>query len=194
MMPEPGAYQDLSRFQLPDGFRGRPGMLVQFWWLVQSFLFRPSPQALYSWRRFLLRLFGAQIGSHVLIRSTASITYPWKLSIGDHCWIGDEVVLYTLGEIHIGAHAVISQRSYLCTGGHDYTRPTFNIYAKPISIGAQAWVAAEVFVAPGVTIGAGTVVGVRSTVLQDLPPGMLCYGSPARPIRPRITSSQAAET
>ncbi|MBN2145769.1 MAG: putative colanic acid biosynthesis acetyltransferase [Anaerolineales bacterium] len=184
-MIEPGSYQDLRSFRLPPGFRGRSGLLVQLWWLVQWFLFRPSPQALYGWRRFLLRLFGAQIGEQVLIRPTASVTYPWKVSIGDYAWIGDEVVLYSLGEITIGAHTVISQRSYLCTGTHDYTQPTFDISAQPIQVGEQAWIATDVFVAPGVNIGAGTVVGSRSTVLHDLPGGMICYGNPARPVRPR---------
>ncbi len=186
-MIEPGQYQDLSRFGLPPGFRGRSGVIVQLWFLVQTFLFRPSPQALYGWRRFLLRLFGAQVGQGVLVRPTAAITYPWKVTLGDHCWIGDEAVLYSLGEITVGAHAVVSQRAYLCTGAHDYATPTFDIYARPITIGEQAWVATDVFVAPGVQIGAGSVVGARSTVLHDLPPGMICYGSPAQPIRPRPT-------
>lgn len=166
-----GERQRLDCFSLPPGFRGRPGWFVQLWWLVQALLFRRSPQVFYGWRRWLLRCFGARIGKGVLIRPTVQVTYPWKLSIGDYAWIGDEVVLYTLGEIKIGAHAVVSQRSYLCTGSHDYQRPTFDIYAKPIVIGEQAWLAADVFVAPGVEIGMGTVVGARSSVFKSLPGG-----------------------
>src|SRR4051812_46747933 len=111
--------QDLSEFRLPEHFRGRPAWLVQLWWLVQSTLFGLSPQFMYGWRRFLLRLFGARIGDKVLVRPTARITYPWKVSIGNHSWIGDEAILYSLGEIEIGANVVISQRSYICTGSHD---------------------------------------------------------------------------
>lgn len=178
-------YQDLSTFRIPGGFRGRSGLLVQGWWLVQWFIFRPSPQVLYGFRRCLLRLFGARIGAHVLVRPTAWITYPWKLSVGDYSWIGDEVVLYSLGDIQIGAHTVISQRSYLCAGTHDYTRPSFDISAPPIHIGDQVWIASDVFVAPGVSIGDGAVVGARSSVFHDLPMGMVCVGSPAQPIKPR---------
>ena len=145
----------------------------------------PSPQVLYGWRRFLLRAFGAQIGRSVLIRPTVIVTYPWKLRIGDYSWIGDEVVLYSLGEITIGAHAVISQRSYLCTGTHDYTAPGFDIAGLPIRIGDQVWIATDVFVAPGVEVGTGTVVGARSSVYNDLPGAMICYGNPASPVRPR---------
>lgn len=164
-------WQRLDRFALPPGFRGRPDWYVQLWWLVQAILFRPSPQVLNAWRRWLLRLFGARIGRGVIIRPSARVTYPWKLSIGDHAWVGDDVELYTLGEIRIGAHAVVSQRSYLCTGSHDYMRESFDIYAEPIVIGEQAWLAADVFVAPGVEIGMGTVVGARSSVFKSLPGG-----------------------
>ncbi len=190
MQPEQ-PYQDLSRFRLPEGFRDRPAWWVQLWWLVQAILFHPSPQILYGWRRFLLRLFGAQIGKGVLIRPTASVTYPWKVCIGEYAWIGDEVVLYSLGEIHIGSHAVISQRSYLCAAAHDYTRPTFDMIAGPITVHEQAWLAADVFVAPGITIGAGAVVGARSSVFHNLPAGMVCYGSPAVPVRPRSKAGPA---
>ncbi|RMD59057.1 colanic acid biosynthesis acetyltransferase WcaF, partial [Candidatus Parcubacteria bacterium] len=109
--------------------------------------------------------------------------------IGDYTWIGDDVVLYSLGEIEIGSHTVISQKSYICTGSHDFSRVTFDIYALPIRIGSEVWIATDVFVAPGVTIGDGTVVGARSTVLHDLPPGMVCFGSPAKPVRPREMKS-----
>ena len=74
----PAPVQDLKSFVLPPNFRGRPAWFVQLWWIVQATLFRCSPQALYGWRRFLLRLFGAQVGRGVIIRPTVEITYPWK--------------------------------------------------------------------------------------------------------------------
>ncbi|MDD3149107.1 MAG: colanic acid biosynthesis acetyltransferase WcaF, partial [Candidatus Riflebacteria bacterium] len=103
--------QNLDQFLLPANFRGRSSLIVQLWWLIQATLFRWSPQVCYRWRVFLLRLFGARIGKNVLVRPSATITYPWKLVIGDYSWIGDEVTLYTLGELEIGAHSVISQKS-----------------------------------------------------------------------------------
>lgn len=178
--------QRLDQFQLPPAFRGGSAVKVQLWWLVQATLFAASPQFLYGWRRFLLRLFGASIGAGVLVRPSAKCVYPWKLSIGDHSWIGDDVSLYTLGEIEIGAHTVISQNCYICTGSHDTSSPTFDIFSRKITIGSGAWLASDVFVAPGVTIGDGTVVGARSTVLHDLPAGMICFGTPAKPIKPRV--------
>jgi putative colanic acid biosynthesis acetyltransferase WcaF len=180
-----GRYQDLTQFRLPPGFRGRSAATVQLWYIVQATLFRWSPQFLYGWRSFLLRLFGAKLGHGVEIRPTSRITYPWKVTIGDHCWISDDTVLYSLGEIHIGANSVISQRSYLCTGLHDHTKAGFDILTLPIVVGSECWLASDVYVAPGVSIGDGAVVGARSTVFHDLPGGMICYGTPAVPMRPR---------
>lgn len=178
-------YQQLDQFCLPTGFRGRSSLIVQLWWLVQSTLFGLSPQFMFGWRRFILRLFGAKIGRNVLIRPSARITYPWKVKIHDYAWIGDNVVLYSLGEIEVGAHVVISQRSYLCAASHDFQKKNFNIFAQKIKIEDEVWLATDVFVAPGTSIGQGAVVGARSSVFHDLRPGMICFGSPAVPVRPR---------
>ena len=179
-------FQDLSQFRMPKGFRGAPAFKVQLWWLVQASLFRWSPQIAYAFRAFLLRLFGAQIGRNTIIRPTVTVTYPWKVRIGDYAWIGDDAVLYSLGEIEIGAHAVVAQRSYLCAGYHDYKSIDFAIRSRPINIGAECWIAADTFIAPGVTIGVGTVVGARSTVLRDLPSGAMCAGSPCKVMGQRL--------
>jgi putative colanic acid biosynthesis acetyltransferase WcaF len=172
--------QDLSLFKLDHNFRGRSAIFVQLWWIVQSTLFGCSPQFMYGWRRALLRLFGAEIGSNVLVRPSVRVTYPWKLKVGNHSWIGDNVELYTLGAITIGSHAVVSQGSYLCTGTHDYRDLSFRIEARPIVVRDEAWIAAQVFVAPGICIGKGAVVGARSLVLTDIPDGAVAMGHPAR--------------
>jgi putative colanic acid biosynthesis acetyltransferase WcaF len=188
---ETGAFrqrvQDLKAFRLPANFRGRPAWLVQFWWIVQATLFRGSPQAFYGWRRLLLRLFGCSVGQGVLVRPSAEITYPWKVSIGAHSWIGDHTTLYSLGEIHIGANAVVSQGSYLCAASHNMQSPSFDIREQPIFLDDEVWIASDVFVSPGVHIGRGAVVGARSTVFHDLPPMMVSFGNPAIPVRPRLT-------
>ena len=181
--------QDLKTFRLPPNFRGRSGLAVQLWWLVQSTLFRASPQVMYGFRRWLLRCFGAQIGEGVIVRPSVKVPYPWKLKIGDHSWIGDDAVLYSFATITIGKNAVVSQKSYLCAGTHDYRSPGFDIQAFPIVIEDEVWVAADVFVAPGVTIGRGAVVGSRSSVFSNLPEMMVCVGSPARPVHPRLVVS-----
>jgi putative colanic acid biosynthesis acetyltransferase WcaF len=182
-------YIDLARFKVEPGFRGRPAFVVQLWWIVQGLLIRPSPQFMYGWRRFLWQLFGAEVGKGVLIRPTARVTYPWKVKVGARSWIGDGAELYSLGEIDIGSDAVISQQVYLCAGTHDYTKLDFPLVAKPIRIEDQAWLAAGCFIAPGVTVGRGAIIGAKSVVLSDMPPAMICYGHPARPVKPRPATS-----
>jgi putative colanic acid biosynthesis acetyltransferase WcaF len=178
-------FQNLNIFKMPNDFRGRSKITVQLWWIVYALLFKPSPQVLYSWRRFLLRCFGAKIGKAVIIRPSAQVTYPWKVKIGDYSWIGDDVVLYSLGEIEIGNNTVISQRSYICTGSHSYKKIDFPIYNQKIIIEDQCWLATDVYVAPGVTIAQRTVVGARSSVFKDLPAGKICMGSPAKVLKDR---------
>jgi putative colanic acid biosynthesis acetyltransferase WcaF len=175
------AWVDLRRYDQSWFDRGRPGWLVLLWWLVQAIVFPLSPHFLNAVRVGLLRLFGAQIGRGVIIRPTARFTYPWKVTIGDYSWIGDDVVFYSLDRIAIGQHCVISQKSYLCTGSHDIQDPLFNLQTAAIAIGHGVWVATDCFVAPGVQIGSNTVVGVRSTVLHNLPAQQVCWGSPCRP-------------
>lgn len=175
----------LSLHKVPDGFRGKSKLYVQLWWLVQAIFISLSPQVFYGWRRFWLRMFGATIGKKVLVRPSVKITYPWKVSIGDYSWIGDDVVLYSLGEIEIGRNTVISQKSYLCTGSHDYTKESFDIFAKKITIGDSCWLATDVFVAPGITISDGAIVGARSSVLSDIDANTINVGSPSKIIKKR---------
>ena len=179
-------YQKLNQFRLPDGFRGRSAIVVQLWWVVQSTLFAMSPQFMFGWRRWLLKQFGAQIGMDVLIRPSVRVTYPWKVKIGDRVWIGDNAELYSLGEIEIGDDVVISQKSYLCAATHDFSKSSFDMVDKKITIEDQVWIATDVFVAPELTLGRGSLIGARSSVFSDMPAGMICVGSPAKPVKPRI--------
>jgi putative colanic acid biosynthesis acetyltransferase WcaF len=161
--------------------RGRPGWFVLLWWLVQAIVFPITPHNFHAPRIAVLRLFGAKIGRGVMIRPTARFTYPWKVAIGEYSWIGDDVVLYSLDQIQIGAHCVISQKSYLCTGSHDIHDPAFGLQTAPIQVGQGVWVAADCFVAPGVTIGANAVIGARSSVFRSMPEQQVCWGNPCKP-------------
>jgi|SRR5436190_11365 len=186
--------QQLDQFKTPQNFRGRPAWYVQIWWIVEAVLFRTSPQFLYGWRRFLLRSFGAKIGKKVIIRPSVHTQFPWKVSVGDYSWIGDNVMLYSLGNINIGQNVVISQKCYLCTGSHDYKKPEFTIYSKPIIIEDECWLAADVYVAPGIRIGKGTVVGARSSVFKSLPANKICIGTPAAPVKDRTDDTISSQT
>lgn len=125
-----------------------------------------------------------------MIRPSVKVTCPWKLTLGDYAWANDRVNLYTLGEITIGAHSVISQKSYLCTSSHNHVGQHFTISAIPIVIDEERWLATDIFIAPGVTIGNGAVVGVRNSVFKSFPASVACRGNPAAVIRERVEIEQ----
>lgn len=155
------------------------------WQFVRGTAFRWSPRRAYGWRNALLRLFGAKIGNFVQVRPSCKIFHPWLLEIGDWTALADDVEIYNLGKVTLGSHSVISQRSYVCAGTHDYTRPDLPLQRPPIVIGSGVWVAAQVFVGPGVTIGDNCVIGACAVVTKDVPPGVVAGGNPCRVIKPR---------
>lgn len=155
------------------------------WSVVYLTLFRPSPRPLHGWRRWLLRLFGARIGRGCHIYPGARIWAPWNLVCLEEVGVADGAILYNQGQITLGRRSVVSQGAHLCTGTHDYNDPGFPLITAPIVVGDHAWVAAEAFIHPGVTLGEGAVVGARSVVVKDLPAWTVCAGNPCKSIKPR---------
>ncbi len=136
-------------------------------------------------------MWGAQIGEGCVVPPTIKVLQPWKLRLGDHCLIGDGADFYNFDWISVGSQTVISQHAYLCTGTHDYTDPTFPLDFAPITIGSECWIAADVFVSPGITIGDGTVVAARSVVVKDLPEWSVCGGYPCKVIKDRVIRDES---
>jgi putative colanic acid biosynthesis acetyltransferase WcaF len=161
------------------------------WEVVQVLFFRPTPKWLFwGWRASLLRAFGAKLGKNFHIHGTSRVLMPWNLVAGDNVVIGDRVDVYNFACITLGDNAMVSQRTFLCTGSHDASDPILPLTFEPITIGPQAWIASEVFVGPGRTIGEGTVVAARSVVVKDLPEWMICAGHPCKPLKPRALRSE----
>lgn len=162
------------------------------WSCVQP-LFRFSPRPCFGWRRFLLRCFGANIGRQVHIYRTVMISIPWNLEVEDYAAIGDHAFIYNLGHISIGARATISHRAHLCAGTHDYTKADFPLLRPPIRIREQAWVCADAFVGPGVTVGAGAIVAARAVAIKDVAPWTIVAGNPARVIKERLANERRTD-
>ena len=171
-------YQDLSRFG--GTARGRAAWRAQLWWLFEVLFVLPTPQCMFGWRRLALVLFGAKIGKRVLIRPGVRVTYPWNLTIGDYVWIGDNATLYSVAEISIGSHSVISQEAYLCAGTHNYRDVSFPFVSGPISIAGECWIGARAFIGPGVEVGHAAVIGAGSIVLKSVDAETIVAGNPAK--------------
>ena len=142
---------------------------------------------LHGFRASLLKLFGADISGPVVVFPTARVTYPWKLALAARSMVGPHVILYNLAPVRLESGANLSQFCHLCAGSHDFNRWSMPLITAPIVIGRNAWLGADVFVGPGVTVGELCVVGARSVVVNDLPSRQVCVGSPCRPIRERST-------
>ena len=110
--------------------------------------------------------------------------------MGDESGLDDEVYCYSIASIEIGKRVVISRGAFLCTGTHNYNDPSFQLEARPIKIKSNAWVAAEVFICPGVTVEEGAVLGARSVVTRDMPAWTVCGGHPCRPLHRRLRNDR----
>jgi putative colanic acid biosynthesis acetyltransferase WcaF len=165
--------------------RGRPKVIEAVWYLIKCCVFLtplPFPSRL---KCSILRAFGATVGSGIVMKPRVNIHLPWKLAIGDHAWIGEEVFILNLEPVTIGAHCCISQRAFLCTGNHDYREPDMRYRSLPIRIEDGAWVGAQSFIGPGVTVGTEAVISAGSIVTRSQPPKMVCAGNPCVPVKVR---------
>src|SRR5215831_12221797 len=109
---------DLSKYK-HSYHPGRPWIVCAAWFLVGLPLLRCSVLPSSGLRRWLLRLFGAEIGEGAVIKPGVRVKYPWLLRIGRHCWIGEDCWIDNLAQVSLGSNVCLSQGAYLCTGSHD---------------------------------------------------------------------------
>lgn len=160
------------------------------WRFVWFVLFRPTPSwCLNRWRLVLLKLFGAKYGKGCRIASTVKIWAPWNLEIGDYVCLAENVDCYSVSPIYIGSKVTVSQRTFLCSASHDVTSLSRPLIHSPIIIEPHAWVCAEAFVGPGVTIAEGAVVGARAVVTKDVGVWIVVAGNPAKFVKRREIQS-----
>lgn len=134
----------------------------------------------------LLRLFGASIGSNVLIKPSVNIKYPWFLEIGDNVWIGENVWIDNLIKVTIGNNVCISQGAMLLSGNHNYKSVTFDLILGQVILEDGAWVGAKAIVCPGVTMCSHSILSVGSVATKDLDPYSIYQGNPATKVRGRV--------
>jgi len=165
--------------------RGAPLWVEALWYATKMCFFLsafPWPSRL---KVGILNAFGASVHPTVYIKPRVNIHLPWRLTVGAHSMIGEEVFILNFEKVTIGTQVCLSQRSFICTGSHDYKDPLFSYRNAPIKIGDGAWIGANCFIAPGVRVGSESVITAGSILSKDSPDGMICTGNPCLPTRAR---------
>lgn len=171
-------------------FALRSRILRIVWALCWILLARFTPPPLHSWRRLILRVFGAKVGRGARVYGSSRIWWPGNLELGAQATLGPGTIIYNQGRICIGARSVISQRAHLCASSHDINDPHFQLLLRPITIGANCWVAAEAFVGPGVVMDDHAVLGARAALFSDAAAQGVYSGNPAQQIKQRLIGQE----
>jgi putative colanic acid biosynthesis acetyltransferase WcaF len=165
----------------------QPGSILKrtTWMLVSGMFFKNGLFPFYGFKASLLRIFGAKVGKGLVIKPSVNIKYPWFLTIGDHCWIGEAVWIDNLAPVNIGNHVCLSQGAFLLCGNHNYSSTSFNLMVQPIVLEDGVWIGARAIVAPGVTAGHHAVLTAGSVATSTLEPYSIYQGNPAQLIKSR---------
>lgn len=180
---------DLKNYQNRHSLKSK--ILRVVWNVVWALFFRTTPRGnlFRPWRIALLKLFGAKVKWTSNVLPSCRIWQPWNLTMGAYACLSADVDCYTVAPITLGDNATISQGVKLCTASHDISSKIMELTYKPITIGANAWVAGWSIILPGVTIGEGAVVAAGSVVTNDVAPWAVVGGNPAKFIKKRELSS-----
>jgi acetyltransferase-like isoleucine patch superfamily enzyme len=101
------------------------------------------------------------------------------------CWL----TLSPKAQIEIGDHVMFANGCFVGDAAHRFDDPelpiTWQGFASkgPVRIGSNCWFGVNCVVTSGVEIGERCVIGANSVVTEDLPPGVIAGGIPARVIR-----------
>lgn len=177
---------DLSAYKNPE-YNPGASLIKRIAWMFISWLcFQSYLLPVSGVKRFLLRAFGAKIGSGVVIKPSVLIKHPWYLTIGDFSWIGEKAWIDNLVPVEIGDNVCISQGAMLLTGNHNYKSVGFDLIMKSIKIDSGAWIGAKSVVCPGVECGFQSVLTVGSVATKKMEPNQIYTGIPAQPVRERV--------
>ena len=175
----------LSSFSNKKFTKGAGFLKQTIWYFINALFVRASWNPFMGIKIFFLKLFGAKIGKGLVIKNNVNIKFPWKLTLGNPVWLGENAWIDNLDEVIIGNIVFISQVSLLLTGNHDYTLSTFDYRNAPIIIEDGAWIGAKTVVCPGVKVESHAILTVGSTATRTMEAYGIYQGNPAQKIRTR---------
>lgn len=176
---------DLSKFNTGNYKPGAGKVKILLWYFLNYYIFNsaiPWPNPI---KVSLLKVFGAKVGSGINMKPKVRIKNPWRLTIGDNCWIGEGVWIDNLEDVVIGANVCLSQGAMLLTGNHDYTVTDFAYRLSGINLEDGVWIGAQSVVCPGVTCKSHAILTVNSVATKQLDAYKIYSGNPATFVRER---------
>jgi putative colanic acid biosynthesis acetyltransferase WcaF len=169
----------LATFQNKEYKPGANILKRLFWYVLNTIVFNSYLFPSYYVKVKLLCLFGAKVGSGVIIKPKVNIKYPWRLTIGNDVWIGEKVWVDNLADIIIDDNVCISQGALLLTGNHNYKKESFDLIMGSIHIQSYVWIGAKSTVCPGVICEKGSILSVGSVITERMSENYIYQGVPA---------------
>lgn len=152
----------------------------------------------------LMRELGVAGGENAYFQGPVQFDYGCFTTVGEGFYANFNFTCVDCCPVTIGDNIFVGPNVSLLTPVHPfrwqdrnpYKKPDGTVtdkeYARPITIGDNCWIAGNVSVCGGVTIGEGSVIGAGSVVTRDIPPHSLAAGVPCRVIR-EITEADSLE-
>lgn len=122
----------------------------------------------------------------VYIEAPFFCDYGYNIHCGEDVYMNAHCIILDCAPVEIGSRVMFGPNVQIYTATHPIDaceRASLREYAKPISIGDDVWLGGNVTVAPGVRIGARSVIGAGSVVTKDIPSDVVAAGNPCRVIR-----------
>ena len=175
---------NLSQFD-NSWYKPESKIKIIIWFFFNAFYLQNKYNPSSGLKKFVLRLFGAKIGSGVVLKPSISVKYPWKLGIGNNVWIGENVWIDNLDEVKIGDNVCLSQGSMLLCGNHNYKKTSFDLLVGPIILEDGVWIGAKSIVTQNVTCHSHSILAVQSVASSNLDSYSIYKGNPAVKVRDR---------
>ncbi|WP_043891391.1 sugar O-acetyltransferase [Paenibacillus sp. Aloe-11] len=147
-------------------------------------------------RNSILQKLLGRIGENCYMQGPIFFHYGTHTEIGDHFFANYNLTVQDDAKIKIGNNTLFGPNVTIATPIHPFIaserKQMINqkgevkhlCYAKPVTIGNNVWLAANVTVCGGVTIGDNCVIGAGSVVTRDIPANSFAAGVPCKVIRP----------
>lgn len=147
------------------------------------------PSDIKKQKDIIKKLFG-KIGENFFITSPFFCDYGYNIEIGDNFYSNHNLIILDAGKVKIGNNCFIGPNVGIYTSGHpiDFDRRNKGLeYAYPNNIGNNVWIGGNTIILPGINIEDNSVIGAGSVVTKDIPSNVVAFGNPAKIFR-KITS------